>query len=182
MAGEEEEGAGTCGAWLERIQISSQAASVSHPPSPPHRLPHSVMHGERGCDVTMSRVSPGPHCHNVLVCWCAGDAASSAGVGRGMGSGGRCGDFIRAGAGFGMYRSMTQSHASLETRAGKHHPRTPALASHVGLIITVQCVPRIDILFGASAQSRLLEIVERNLNPGSCLPPSFSFQTIRSQV
>ena len=65
MAGEE--GAGTCGAWLERIQISSQAASVSHPPSPPHRLPHSAMHGERGCDVTMSRVSPGPHCHIMLV-------------------------------------------------------------------------------------------------------------------
>ena len=34
---------------------------------PPHRLPHSAMHGERGCDVTMSRVSPGPHCHIMLV-------------------------------------------------------------------------------------------------------------------
>ena len=62
------EGAGTCGAWLDRIQISSQAASVSHPPPPGlHRLPHPVMRGERGCDVRMSRVSPGPHCHIVRV-------------------------------------------------------------------------------------------------------------------
>ena len=89
------------------------------PPPPPrgqHRLPHSVMHGERGCDVTMSRVSPRPHCHNVLV-----TLPRLPRVGRGMGSGGRCGSRAGARRGLGMYRSMTWSHASLEIRAGKHH-------------------------------------------------------------
>ena len=179
MAGEEE-GAGTCGAWLERIQISSQAASVSHPHSLPrgqHRLPHSVMHGERGCDVTMSRVSPGPHCHNVLV-----TLPRLPRVGRGMGSGGRCGSRAGARRGLGMYRSMTRSHASLEIRAGKHHqPHTCTRQSRGTNHQCAPCVPRIDILFGAS-ESIIGNRLAKSPTPVPGPSLSFSIQTIRSQV
>ena len=59
--------------------------------------------------------------------------------------------------------------------------RAPALASHVGLIISVMCVPRIDILFGAS-ESIIGNRLAKSPTPVPGPSLSFSIQTIRSQV
>ena len=52
-------------AWQDPDQFPGSISFSS--PAPLPWLPHPVMRGERGCDVTMSRVSPGPHCHIVTV-------------------------------------------------------------------------------------------------------------------
>lgn len=121
-----EEGAGTCGAWLERIQISSQAASVSHPPSSPRPTQAPTL-GDAWrawlwCD-DVTRVA------RTSLSQCASDAASAAASRAWDGKWWqvRIQSQSQTGArsGLGMYRSMTRSHASLEIRAGKHHhPRT----------------------------------------------------------